>query len=246
MFSEGCLLLQHTNERYSIPLMPFPAPAGSLELSPLNNLECKALTLPHNAPIPTNLTPIPLRTAYYLLSPAHYQTAIKATELLHWNANTCFCPRCGTPLHSTTPISKHCPQCHIDYWPQFAVAALVLIRNNDQILLVRPHNLNGRYYALVAGFVETGENLEQCLRREVMEETNLRITNLHYYGSQAWPYPLNLLTAFYANYDGGTLRLQPSEIADGGWFPLNHLPPLPDNASISRRLIDACVQGKLD
>lgn len=108
--------------------------------------------------------------------------------------------------------------------------------------MVHARNFHGRHFGLVAGFVETGETLEDCVRREVREETGLSIKNLRYFGSQPWPYPAGLMVGFTAEYDGGELRLQRTELTDGGWFTRDNLPELPDQASIARALIDNWLQ----
>ena len=85
-----------------------------------------------------------------------------------------------------TDISKRCTNCGKEVWPQLATAIIVLVRRGDSILLVHAHNLRGKYYGLVAGFVETGETLEECVRRELMEETGVTVKNIRYFGSQPW------------------------------------------------------------
>ena len=91
----------------------------------------------------------------------------------------------------------------------------------------------------MAGFVETGETLEEAVHREVKEETGLEIKNLRYFGSQPWPYPCGLMIGFNADYAGGTLRLQKSELSAGAWFGIDDMPQMPEKLSIARRLIDA-------
>lgn len=108
----------------------------------------------------------------------------------------------------------------------------------EEILLVRAKNFRTNHYGLVAGFLETGESLEEAVVREVHEETGISIKNLRYFGSQAWPYPFGLMVGFTADYAGGEIRLQREELTEGGWFTRDNLPPIPDKASIARRLID--------
>ena len=135
-------------------------------------------------------------------------------------------------------ISKRCTQCGKEVWPQLATAVIVLVSRGDEVLLVHAKNFRGDFYGLVAGFVETGETLEEAVCREVMEETGLTIKNLHYYGSQPWPYPCGLMVGFLAEYDNGDIHLQRSELSRGAWFNRHHLPQIPEKLSIARQIID--------
>ena len=137
-----------------------------------------------------------------------------------------------------TDISKRCTNCGKEVWPQLATAIIVLIHRGDDVLLVHARNFKGDFYGLVAGFVETGETLEEAVRREVMEETGLTITNLRYFGSQPWPYPCGLMVGFNADYVSGEVHLQRSELSKGAWFNKNNLPTIPEKLSIARKLLD--------
>jgi NAD+ diphosphatase len=114
----------------------------------------------------------------------------------------------------------------------------VRVTRGDEVLLVHAHNFRGTFYGLVAGFVETGETLEECVRREVWEETHLCIRNIRYFASQPWPYPSGLMVGFTAEYESGELKLQRSELAGGGWFRRDKLPEIPGPVSLARRLLD--------
>jgi NAD+ diphosphatase len=109
-------------------------------------------------------------------------------------------------------------------------------------LLVRAKNFRRNYYGLVAGFVETGESLEECVAREVYEETGITITNIRYYGSQPWPYPMGLMVGFYADYVEGDVSLLDGELSEAAFFSRDHLPPIPEKLSMARRLIDNWVK----
>ena len=102
---------------------------------------------------------------------------------------------------------KKCPRCGNEMFPSVSPAVLVLIRKGEEILLVHARNFRGTFYGLVAGFLETGETLEQCVEREVWEETGLTIRNITYFGNQPWPYPNNLMIGFIADYAGGEISL---------------------------------------
>ena len=199
-----------------------------------------------------------LRQTFSLLPADIYQLAGKAAELVYWDQNTKYCGCCGAPMKLHTAISKRCTECGKEVWPQLATAVIVRVTrigqldnlqsdnrrldnrrlDNSQILLVRANNFRRDYYGLVAGFVETGETLEEAVRREVREETGLEITDIRYFGSQPWPYPCGLMVGFTAHYVSGNIHLQRSELNKGGWFTRTNLPNIPDKASIARRLID--------
>ena len=119
-----------------------------------------------------------------------------------------------------------------------ATAIIVLISRGDEVLLVHAKNFKKPFYGLVAGFVETGETLEEAVIREVREETSLNIRNIRYYASQPWPYPCGLMVGFYADYESGEVSLQESELAYGGWFNRHALPTIPEKLSLARMLID--------
>ena len=179
-----------------------------------------------------------LRQSYYKLPEQFYLRAGKCAELLYWDRNTKFCGVCGGTMHLNTEISKRCDMCGKEVWPQLATAVIVLIRRGDEALLVHARNFRTDFYGLVAGFVETGETLEEAVAREAMEETGIRLKNIRYFGSQPWPYPCGLMVGFHADYDGGEIHLQLSELSRGGWFRRDNLPHIPEKLSIARRLID--------
>ena len=112
------------------------------------------------------------------------------------------------PTEHKTPIMKKCPSCAYEIYPPISTAIIVLIRRGEEILLVHAHNFRGTFYGLVAGFLEVGETLEQCVQREVMEETGLRVKNITYFGNQPRPYPSGLMVGFIADYESGEIKLQ--------------------------------------
>ncbi len=184
-----------------------------------------------------------LRQSYYKLPHDLYLKAGKCHELLYWDSNTQFCGICGAPMKMHTDISKRCTRCGKEVWPQLATAVIVLIHRGDEVLLVHARNFKGNFMGLVAGFVETGETLEEAVHREVMEETNLAVTNLRYFGSQPWPYPCGLMVGFNADYVSGEIKLQTEELARGAWFTKDNLPQIPEKLSIARKLIDAWLES---
>ena len=198
---------------------------------------CALKTLPVEAE--QCCTPTDLRSSYTVLGETLYQIAGKGAELVHWDCQTQFCPACGAPTKPKLPISKQCPGCGNELFPNISVAIIVLVRKGREALLVRSHTFRGTHYGLVAGFLEPGETLEECVVREIREETGLSVKNIRYFGSQPWPYPSGLMVGFTAEYKEGDLTLQADELTAGAFFSPDNPPDLPAKLSIARRIIDA-------
>lgn len=239
------MLQRQDDGTYTIPLQdtpptPVASEADVLHISPMDDgTEVCTYSLPHPIDDDPRYEMCGLRQSFYKLTEALYLKAGKCEELLYWDGNNRFCGRCGALMKYHTDISRSCTQCGHTIWPQLSTAIIVLISRGDEVLLVHANNFKTDFYGLVAGFVETGETLEQAVAREVMEETSLRIKNLRYFASQPWPYPCGLMVGFFADYDGGELHLQRSELARGGWFRRDALPTIPEKLSLARKLIDA-------
>ena len=211
-----------------------------MEIAPMEDgTEVRAANIDYPIAEDDRYETCPLRKSFYHLPTELYLKAGKCRELLYWDQNTQYCGVCGAPTRMDTIISKKCTHCGKEIWPQLATAVIVLVHRVEELLLVHAKNfVNNRIYGLVAGFVETGETLEEAVRREVMEETQLDITNLRYFGSQPWPFPCGLMVGFHADYAGGEIHLQRSELERGSWFGRDNLPPLPEKLSIARKLVD--------
>lgn len=147
-------------------------------------------------------------------------------------------------MKMNTNISKLCTNCGKEFWPQLSTAVIVLVQRGEEVLLVHSRNFKTNFYGLIAGFVETGETLEEAAHREVLEETGIKIKNLRYFSSQPWPYPCGLMVGFFAEYDNGRLHLQKSELSKGHWFSKNNLPTIPEPLSIARIMIDNWLKNK--
>lgn len=186
-----------------------------------------------------------LRESWKLLGREEYLLAAKGAELLNWAAVTRFCSGCGSRLRRNTEISLVCPSCGREYFPQLSPAVVVLVTKGEEALLVHAANFKRPFHALVAGFVETGETLEECVAREVREETTLEIEDIRYFGSQSWPFPHQLMLGFTARWKEGEVRFADGELTSGGFFSRDALPELPTPPSLSRAIIDAWIEGKL-
>ena len=196
-------------------------------------------SLPDDAPGELTL----LRPLYGMAGAEAFAIAGRASLLMDWRRNHRFCGRCGTPTTmKSDEFAMSCPSCGLLAYPRISPAVMVLVERGNDLLLARsPHFRPGMFSAL-AGFVEAGETIEQCASREVREEVGVEITNLRYFRSQPWPFPDSLMIAFFADYAGGEITPDPSEIEAAGWFPRDELPPIPNPESIARHLIDAACR----
>lgn len=239
-YCAGSILVTHddhlpSGSRPPMPLQPWQVVTT---IQDFRGNDCQVVRLSAPATDIQGYTMMELRHTFGRLSPQEYRLAGKGAELIYWDASTRYCGLCGSPTRWQTSISKQCTQCGKEMWPSPSVAIIVRVTRGQEILLVRARNFRGSHYGLVAGFVETGETLEESVHRELWEETRICIRHLRYFGSQPWPFPFGMMVGFTAEYESGTLQLQQSELSHGGWFTADHLPPIPDKASIARRLID--------
>lgn len=252
-FYEGQILIEKRADEWHIPISvepPVAIPGGSTvhTIGTMNGYTAKAyaLSMLMEGNDESLFQLKDLRASFDVLPWDEYRMAGKASEILTWDRDSRFCPRCGVLTEQVAPIAKRCPVCGREIYPRISPAIIVLIkRGEDEVLLVHARNFRGTFKGLVAGFLEPGETLEECVRREVMEETGLVIKNLKYFGSQPWPYPSGIMVGYSAEYESGTIRLQDEELSTGAFYHKAHLPELPKKLSIARRLIDAWLEGKI-
>ena len=185
-----------------------------------------------------------LRASYEIIGPERYGLAGRGFQLIHWDGNSRYCPVCGAATQPATWISKVCPDCGKEIFPVIATAVLALVQKGDSILLARGRNFKLPFFSILAGFLEPGETLEECVRREVLEETGLIVENVTYFGSQPWPFPSGLMVGFFADYRAGDITLQEDELIAAGFYSRDKLPMLPHSFSLSRRMIDAWLAGR--
>lgn len=203
---------------------------------------CLGLELAPETPLPAGFQAERLRGCWGRLPEPLYATAGFAWQIVHWNTTHRFCGRCGAATASLPgERAKKCPRCgHVAY-PRLSPVVIVVVRQGARILLARPQNAAYYFFSALAGFVEPGETLEEAVRREIREEAAIEIGDLRYFGSQPWPYPHSLMIGFFANHLDGELHFDSKEIAEGGFYEIDALPPLPSRLSIARALIDAAV-----
>lgn len=214
-------------------------------LGRLDGLDCWVLKL-HETPL--HLRAVPLRAAMMQLPAPVAAVAGRAAQVLEWDRAHRFCGVCGTATELLAgERSRRCPACGHSSYPRISPAMMALVwrrdRGHPELLLARaPHFVAGMFSAL-AGFVEAGESLEDCVHREVEEEVGLKVKNLRYFGSQSWPFPHSLMVAFTAEWAAGEIVPQAGEIESADWFALDALPNIPPRFSISGHLIRDTVDA---
>lgn len=247
VFYKQQLIIEKTGEDYSVPrssYMPAQPAEGSLvqEAGIIDGIVCKTYAVDEDEIKDRETSD--LRASFNLLPIEMYKMAGKCSELVFWDTHSRFCPVCGTATQLMTHIGKKCPNCGNEIFPSISPAIIVLIEKGDSVFMVHARNFRGTFKGLVAGFVEPGESLEQCLAREVMEETGMKVKNVKYFGSQPWPYPSVLMVGFTAEYESGEVKLQKDELDSGRFYHIDNLPELPKKLSLGRKLIDAWIAKK--
>lgn len=174
---------------------------------------------------------------------ALFQLAGKAVQLAEFYRSHKYCGYCGHEMYESDRewacLCRHCKQ---RYYPQIAPSIIVAIRRDDKMLLAQHVRHRNGIYTVLAGFTEVGETLEQTVVREVMEESQIEITNLRYVASQPWPFPHSLMMAYMADYKSGEIAIDKNELIHADWFRYDELPnQLPPPGTIARRLIEDTV-----
>lgn len=173
-----------------------------------------------------------------------FALAGRAQQLLDWERDHQFCGRCGQRMRvDSQERAMRCDSCRTINYPRIAPCVIVLVTRGEELLLARNANFPQPMYSTLAGFIEAGENVEETLAREVREEVGVEVDHLRYFQSQSWPFPNQLMLGFFADYAGGDIVCDPTEIADARWFHYTDLPMVPPAASISGQLIGHYIQS---
>lgn len=244
VFHEGRLLTKAGDEGQLIPhtrdLAKFDiSPIRKQYLGELNGFPCYAGELAHNHTVSDGISFENVRKLFGLLEEELIWVAGRANQLVDWNQSHQFCGRCGHAAEDKpNERAKICPECSLINYPRVSPAIIVAVIKDNQILLGRNRHFKGGFYSVLAGFAEPGESLEECVAREVNEEVGIAVKNIRYFGSQPWPFPNSLMVGFIADYAGGRINVDNSEIIEAAWYSAGDLPPIPPKISIARQLID--------
>lgn len=163
----------------------------------------------------------------------------RAWQYIHFLRTHKFCGQCGAEMERVNwEMAMQCHRCRHRTYPRVSPCVIVAIHNGEKLLLAKGvRHKEANMYSTLAGFVESGESLEQAVHREIFEEVGVKVKNLRYFNSQPWPFPHSLMVGFIAEYDGGEIVCQENEIDDAQWFNADALPNIPPKVSIAGQLI---------
>ncbi len=256
IFHNHRLLIQNQGDNTNVP---FLANISNLDLPIIRThymgyvagdpkWHCFVGEIVEDVALPEGMAFVGLRSLYNQIGDEMFWLGGRAVQIVDWDRTHQFCGRCGQETEYASDRGKKCPNCGLSSYPKLSPAIIVSITRNDgaELLLARGARHPSGFYSVLAGFVEPGETLETCVRREIMEEVGLDVKNVRYFGSQPWPFPNSLMIAFTCEYAGGEIVMQEEEIADAGWFTPNNMPQVPPSLSISRALIDDFVANWRD
>lgn len=172
-------------------------------------------------------------------------SAYTAYHLWKWYASSVFCGACGNrTVFDHEERAKVCPECGNRIYPRINPAVIVGVTDGEKLLLTK-YRSGFRHNALIAGFTEIGETAEQTVRREVMEETGLRVKNIRYYKSQPWGIASDLLMGFYCDVDGDTtIHRDEKELGYAEWVPRNEIILQPSDYSLTNEMMKMFRDGK--
>lgn len=203
-----------------------------------------------------NLHTASLRELLPKLDDTMKEAAAMAVSLAHWHSAANLCGVCGGPTHVTQAGTQRlCPNCHRERYPRMDPAVIMaIIDNEDRLLLARNSSWNTKKASLIAGFLEAGESLEQCVKREVFEEVGLIIDKIKYLGSQPWPFPRSIMAGFIAHTEHPELLVTSQEIVRAKWFTRAELRDyiargdlvLPQKGSIAEKIISDWLEDLID
>lgn len=187
-----------------------------------------------------DLTSNPLEPQVYAYA------AFTSVHLAEWYSRNRFCGRCGNTLqHDKIERGMRCMCCGQIFYPRLNPAVIVGVKNGDSILLTR-YSRGFKYNALVAGFVEIGETIEECVAREVKEETGLSIKNIQYYKSQPWGIAGDILSGFFCDVDGDdTIHKDDEELGYAEWVKRQDIELQPAQYSLTNEMMEMFKEGRV-
>ncbi len=159
-----------------------------------------------------------LRQVMTRLSPRDGELVATAKAILEWHRSHRFCSKCGAKSEMAMGgWERECPACGGKHFPRTDPVVIMLITRGNSVLLGRSHFWPDGMYSLLAGFVEPGETIEAAVRREVLEESGIKIGKVSYMACQPWPFPNSLMIGCHGEALTDKIEIDPSEIEDALW-----------------------------
>lgn len=197
--------------------------------------------------IPAGFSFKKVKPLYGHMEDDYFWFACRAFHLFNWMKTSKFCGCCGSRMNLlSTEIAMKCSSCGHLVYPRISPAIIVAVIKENQLLLARSKRFPPNRYSVIAGFVEPGETIEQCVKRELKEEVGIEVEEIKYFGSQPWSFPDSLMVAFTAKAITGEITIDNNEIVAADWFTPHNLPDLPDKPSVGRQLIDWFTENYKD
>lgn len=247
IFNSDKLLVEIVEGKVSIPTAKNVEELGIIPISKqylgtLNGDNCYAVNINSNE-VKNNMCFKLLRSLYDGLDEDIFLLAGKAVQIVKWEETHKYCGRCGSPTDNLKgQYAKVCPKCGFISYPRISPAVITAVIKDGQILLAHNKSFAGNMHSLIAGFLEPGETLEECVQREIFEEVGIRVKNIKYFSSQPWPFPNSLMVGFVAEYESGEISVDGEEIVKADWFKSFEAIELPSKVSIARQIIDWYIE----
>jgi len=248
---QGASLLVHSGSHLELPhddLLSegiLPPDAKPLQIGLWQGKPLRAVQISLDVTLSDTYEALPFQGPDVRLDNTLATIAGRAAQILHWERRSLFCSHCGGELARILGgWGKRCPSCGDEHFPHIHPCIIVLVRKGTELLMIRNAAWSAGRFSLVAGFLDFGESLEECVQREVREEAGIEVANICYVGSQCWPFPSQQMIGFLADYAGGEVKPDGVEVVEAGWFDKDSLPLSPGGTrSISRWIIDTYRNG---
>jgi NAD+ diphosphatase len=243
VFKDGLLIVDDLEGNIPIPsqdLTKCGLQTDLLFFGSVGNKACYAGLLDQGCVIDPGIKTKNLLHLFGTIDDSLFAAGNYAYHFINWHHNSKFCGKCGSPMQFIPDErGKKCEKFAHMVYPSISPCIIVaIIKDKKSILLGKINRPGVNLFSVLAGFVEIGETLEECVVREVQEEVGIEIQNIQYFGSQPWAFSQSLMVAFTAEYKSGQITVDGKEIPEAGWFDADSLPTIPFPGTIARKMID--------